>query len=139
MKMYDYFYNLKRGKDKGYDNGLNHRIHSLISVLASLGFLLSLRLFVSPWRLFVSICLSLFSSSYSCRPSYFLFTRFRLPQSSADRLRVDPNRGPAVPKPRVLVRRASAGKMKVQEDVAEEANVMVIGLTATSRESKDHR
>ena len=57
---YDYFYNLKWWTDKGYDNGLNHRIHSLISVLASLGFLLSLRLFVSPWRLFVSICLSLY-------------------------------------------------------------------------------
>ena len=90
--MYDYLYDLKRGTNKGYDNGLSHRIHSLISVLASLGFLLSLRLFVSPWRLFVSICLSLFSSSYSCRPSYFLSTRFRLPQSSADRLRVDPNK-----------------------------------------------
>ena len=103
--MYDYLYDLKRGTNKGYDNGLSHRIHSLISVLASLGFLLSLRLFVSSWRLFVSICLSLFLSSYSCHPSFVVLSvRFRLPQSSADRLREDPNRGPAVPKPRVRVR-----------------------------------
>ena len=41
----------------------------------------------------------------SCHKSIvYLSMRLRLPPSSADHLREDPNRGPAVPKPRVRVR-----------------------------------